>query len=56
MDANQREKLNELCSQIALEQDPTKFTKLVKELNQLLAGKEKKLEKQTILLNQQRPN
>jgi hypothetical protein len=43
----QRERMNELCRQIQVEQDQKKFIALVQELNDLLEQKEHRLEKQT---------
>lgn len=44
MTPEQNERLNQLCSQIAKEQDHAKFHRLVKELNALLDEKEQRLE------------
>ena len=43
----ERDRMNALCSQIAVEQDHDKFMKLVQELNSLLEGKERRLENQS---------
>jgi hypothetical protein len=39
----QKEKWQRLCEQIVVEQDPTRFTTLVNELNKLLEEKEQRL-------------
>ena len=44
MTNQQRERLNQLCTQIAKEQNHAKFHQLVKELNELLEEKEQHLE------------
>jgi hypothetical protein len=38
-----KEKWQRLCEQIVVEQDPTRFTTLVNELNNLLEEKERRL-------------
>jgi hypothetical protein len=49
MTAEEKERMNFLCKQIQVEQDETKFTELVSELNELLETKEHRLtEKQKI--------
>jgi hypothetical protein len=40
----QKEKWQRLCEQITVEQDPTRFTTLVDELNKLLEEKERRLD------------
>jgi hypothetical protein len=39
-----KEQWQQLCEQIAIEQDPTRFTTLVDELNKLLEEKERRLD------------
>jgi hypothetical protein len=46
MTTEEREPMNELCRQIQVEKDQRKFTALIEELNELLATKEERLEKQ----------
>jgi len=41
-----KEEWKRLCEQIAVEQDPTRFMKLVDELNRLLEEKERRLDAQ----------
>lgn len=41
---SQKEKWQWLCEQIAVEQDPKRFTTLVNELNRLLEEKEQRLD------------
>jgi hypothetical protein len=36
MTPEERERMNKLCAQIAVEEDPTIFTQLVRQLNDLL--------------------
>lgn len=63
MTPDERERMQLLCEQIAKEEDPEKFTKLVQELNDLLEHKVKRLErparpldsKSSIRLNQRPP-
>jgi hypothetical protein len=43
MTPDERERMAILCERIAKEQNPQKFTPLVKELNDLLAVKERRL-------------
>lgn len=60
MTPDERERMQLLCEQIAKEEDPEKFTKLVQELNDLLEHKVQRLErpprpldsKSSICLNQ----
>ncbi len=40
----QQERWKKLCEQIAVEQDPARFTTLVDELNKLLEQKEQRLD------------
>jgi hypothetical protein len=44
MTPDERERMNRLCEQIAVERDHEKFVKLVQELNELLDHKEQRLE------------
>lgn len=44
MTREERERMQVLCAQIAVEKDHEKFTQLVLELNNLLDGKENRLE------------
>jgi hypothetical protein len=44
MTADERERMNVLCEQIAKEQNHDKFVRLVQELNDLLEHKEQRLE------------
>ncbi len=44
MTPEEREQMFALCAQIAVEKDPQIFTKLVEQLNDLLEGKERRLE------------
>ena len=44
MTPEQNERLNQLCSQIAREQDHVRFHRLVRELNELLDEKDQRLE------------
>lgn len=63
MTPEERERMQFLCEQIAKEEDPAKFTKLVQELNDLLEHKVQRLErpasppdsKSSIRLNQPPP-
>jgi hypothetical protein len=63
MTPEERERMQFLCEQIAKEEDPEKFTKLVQELNDLLEHKVKRVErparpldsKSSIRLNQPPP-
>ena len=41
-----KEKWQRLCEQIAVEQDPARFSTLVDELNRLLEEKERRLDQQ----------
>lgn len=41
-----KEKWQRLCEEIAIEQDPARFTNLVDELNKLLEEKERRLQQQ----------
>lgn len=43
MTSDKRERMNQLCAQIAKEQNHAKFHQLVKELNELLDEKEQRL-------------
>ena len=43
MQGEQKERWMELCAQAAVEQDPTKLMELVKEINNLLEEKERRL-------------
>ena len=43
MQGEQKERWMELCPQAAVEQDPTKLMELVKEINNLLEEKERRL-------------
>jgi hypothetical protein len=45
MTPEERERMQFLCEQIAKEEDPEKFTKLVQELNDLLEHKVKRVER-----------
>ena len=45
MTPDERERMQFLCKQIAKEEDPEKFTKLVQELNDLLEHRVKRLER-----------
>ena len=45
MTPDERERMQLLCEQIAKEEDPEKFTKLVQELNDLLEHKVQRLER-----------
>lgn len=45
MTPEQNNRLNHLCSEIAKEQDHTRFHRLVKELNELLDEKEQRLDR-----------
>jgi hypothetical protein len=47
MNKSESERIHELCSLIAIEQNREKFLNLVQELNRLLAVKESTLEKQS---------
>ena len=42
MTSEQRERMNELCRKMQVEQDPKKLIALAEELNQLLAPKEER--------------
>lgn len=44
-----KEQWQPLCEQIALQQDPTRFTTLVDELNKLLEEKERRLDQRRAL-------
>jgi hypothetical protein len=44
MTPDERERLAILCERIAKEQDRTKFTKLIEELNELLDGEDFRLQ------------
>jgi hypothetical protein len=44
MSPEERERMHEICDQLQVEQDHTKFTQLMSELNNLLARKEHRLE------------
>ena len=44
MTPDERERLNVICEQIAKEQDHQKFTELLEALNELLDGKEQRLQ------------
>ena len=44
MTPEEREQMFALCTQIAVEKDPQIFTKLVEQLNDLLEGKEHRLD------------
>ena len=39
----QKERWQQLCEQVVVEQDPIRFQQLVEELNELLLAKEKRL-------------
>jgi hypothetical protein len=43
MQGEKKERWQELCAQAALEQDPVKMIKLVKEINALLSDKQERL-------------
>ena len=43
MQGKKKERWEELCAQAAIEQDPLKLLKLVKEINDLLTEKEERL-------------
>ena len=43
MTSEEREKMEALCRQIAVEQDPAKFDELVKALNELLETKHSRI-------------
>ena len=45
MDKTDRERMLELCAQIAVEQDQRKFLRLVEELNRILGAKDEALRK-----------
>ena len=45
MNQSDNDRIHELCSMIAVEQDRRKFLQLVQELNDILSNKEKRLEK-----------
>lgn len=45
MTPDERERMQVLCEQIATEEDPEKFTKLVQELNDLLDHKVQRLDR-----------
>lgn len=45
MNQADNDRIHELCSLIAVEQDRQKFLQLVQELNDILSNKEKRLEK-----------
>jgi hypothetical protein len=45
MNQADNDRIQDLCSKIAVEQDRQKFLQLVQELNRILATKEKRLEK-----------
>jgi len=47
MTPEEREQMFALCSQIAIEKDPQIFSKLVEQLNDLLEGKERRLENES---------
>jgi hypothetical protein len=44
MTPEEREHMNKLCAQIQVERDPRKFTTLIRDLNELLEKKERRLE------------
>lgn len=44
MTSEERERMNELCQKIAVEQDHDRFVRLLRELNSLLERKEHRLE------------
>ncbi len=44
MTPDERERMHNLCEQLAIEQNHEKFTKLVQELNDLLDHKEERLD------------
>lgn len=44
MTPEEREELNRLCQQITVERDRETFTRLIEQLNELLARKEHRLE------------
>jgi hypothetical protein len=44
MNQSDSDRIQELCSQIAVEQDRQKFLKLVQELNRLLSAKDGRLQ------------
>jgi hypothetical protein len=46
MTPEENERMNVLCRQIQTEKDQQKFTVLIEELNQLLAKKDERLQKQ----------
>jgi hypothetical protein len=45
MTAEERERMNELCRQIQVEQDQKKFSDLCEQLNRLLENKDERLQK-----------
>jgi hypothetical protein len=47
MNKHESDRIQELCSKIAVEQDHQKFLKLVEELNRVLSAKDKDNEKFT---------
>jgi hypothetical protein len=51
MQGENKERWQELCAQAAIEQDPVKMIKLVKEINDLLADKEERLIKSRLTPN-----
>lgn len=42
MTAEERARINELCSKVQTEQDPNKFSQYIRELNALLEAKERR--------------
>jgi len=44
MTAEERERMNDLCRQIQVEEDHKKFSDLCEQLNQLLAKKDERLQ------------
>jgi hypothetical protein len=51
MQGEKKERWQELCAQAAIEQDPVKMIRLVKEINDLLTDKEERLIKAKLLQN-----
>jgi hypothetical protein len=44
MDEKENQRIHELCSQIAVEQDHKKFLALVEELNRILSAQDRRLQ------------